>query len=165
MSRYASELAGDIGGKAVRLEVMDIERLHRHWSEGKPRDELVVDFAEVSGAPLLRPQDYRALFSIIEQDVRLHPFDLKETGKRVRDGLREGGFGGSRADVNWVLSGLLMRGHVFNEGQDDAVGLGVKTANNVRSLCLREQMVLDRAAETAIAHWFGTAQASTQARQ
>ena len=42
----------DIGGKAVRLEVMDIERLHRHWSEGKPRDELVVDFAEVSGTPL-----------------------------------------------------------------------------------------------------------------
>ena len=42
----------DIGGKAVRLEVMDIERLHRHWSEGKPCDELVVDFTEVSGAPL-----------------------------------------------------------------------------------------------------------------
>lgn len=42
----------DIGGKAVRLEVMDIERLHRHWSEGKPRDELVVDFTEASGSPL-----------------------------------------------------------------------------------------------------------------
>lgn len=42
----------DIGGKAVRLEVMDIERLYRHWSEGKPRDELVVDFNEVSGSPL-----------------------------------------------------------------------------------------------------------------
>lgn len=42
----------DIGGKAVRLEVMDIERLHRHWSEGKPRDELIVDFVEVSGLPL-----------------------------------------------------------------------------------------------------------------
>jgi hypothetical protein len=42
----------DIGGKAVRLEVMDIERLHRHTSEGKPRDELVVDFKEVSGSPL-----------------------------------------------------------------------------------------------------------------
>ena len=42
----------EIGGKAVRLEVMDIERLHRHWSEGKPRDELVVDFVEVSGTPL-----------------------------------------------------------------------------------------------------------------
>lgn len=42
----------NIGGKAVRLEVMDIERLYRHLSEGKPRDELVVDFGEVSGAPL-----------------------------------------------------------------------------------------------------------------
>lgn len=42
----------EIGGKSVRLEVMDIERLHRHWSEGKPRDELVIDFNEVSGSPL-----------------------------------------------------------------------------------------------------------------
>jgi hypothetical protein len=42
----------DIGGKTVHLEVMDIERLYRHWSEGKERDELVVDFTEVSGSPL-----------------------------------------------------------------------------------------------------------------
>jgi len=42
----------EIGGKAVRLEVMDIERLHRHWSEGKPRDELIVDLVEACGAPL-----------------------------------------------------------------------------------------------------------------
>lgn len=42
----------NVGGKSVRLEVMDIERLFRHRSEGKPRDELVVDFNEVSGSPL-----------------------------------------------------------------------------------------------------------------
>lgn len=42
----------EIGGKAVRLEVMDIERLYRHLSEGKPRDELVIDFNTVAGAPL-----------------------------------------------------------------------------------------------------------------
>jgi len=42
----------EIAGKSVRLEVMDIERLYRHWSEGKPRDELVIDFIEVSGSPL-----------------------------------------------------------------------------------------------------------------
>jgi len=42
----------DVNGKTVKLEVMDIERLHRHWSEGKPRDELVVNFEEVAGAPL-----------------------------------------------------------------------------------------------------------------
>ena len=42
----------DVGGKTVRLEVMDIERLFRHRSEGKPRDELVIDFKDVSGSPL-----------------------------------------------------------------------------------------------------------------
>lgn len=42
----------DISGKTVKLEVMDIERLRRHTSEGKPRDELVVDFSEVSGSAL-----------------------------------------------------------------------------------------------------------------
>lgn len=44
--------ARDIAGKTVKLEVMDIERLHRHWSEGKPRDELVINFEEVSGSAL-----------------------------------------------------------------------------------------------------------------
>jgi len=42
----------EISGKTIKLEVMDIERLHRHWSEGKPRDELVVNFEEVSGTAL-----------------------------------------------------------------------------------------------------------------
>ncbi|MCG5517222.1 MULTISPECIES: AIPR family protein [unclassified Ectothiorhodospira] len=42
----------EVGGKSVRLEVMDMERLFRHLSEGKPRDELVVDFNEVAGSPL-----------------------------------------------------------------------------------------------------------------
>jgi hypothetical protein len=52
VSRAKSFKTREINGKAVRLEVMDIERLHRHQSEGKPRDELVVDFSVVSGAPL-----------------------------------------------------------------------------------------------------------------
>lgn len=42
----------EISGKTIRLEVMDIERLNRHVSEGKPRDELVVNFNAVAGDPL-----------------------------------------------------------------------------------------------------------------
>lgn len=42
----------EVNGRTVKLEVMDIERLYRHWSAGKPRDELVVDFTNVSGAPI-----------------------------------------------------------------------------------------------------------------
>lgn len=44
--------AREVKGKTIKLEVMDIERLHRHWSSGKPRDELVVNFDEVSGGAL-----------------------------------------------------------------------------------------------------------------
>lgn len=52
VAKAKSFKARELGGKTVKLDVMDIQRLHRHWSEGKPRDELVVDFAEVSGGPL-----------------------------------------------------------------------------------------------------------------
>lgn len=52
VARSKSFQTRQISGKSVRLEVMDIERLHRHLSEGKPRDELIVDFNEVSGSPL-----------------------------------------------------------------------------------------------------------------
>lgn len=37
-------------GKSYPLVSMDDERLYRHWAEGKPRDELVVNFEEVSGS-------------------------------------------------------------------------------------------------------------------
>ncbi len=43
----------EIAGKTIKLEVMDIERLHRHWSEGKPRDELAVNFKEIADKPCL----------------------------------------------------------------------------------------------------------------
>src|SRR3569833_1204985 len=42
----------EISGKTVMLEVMDIERLYRHWSEGKPRDELTMDLKEICGGAL-----------------------------------------------------------------------------------------------------------------
>ena len=42
----------EVAGKSVRLEVIDIERLYRHWSEGKPRDELVVNFEDMCGTAL-----------------------------------------------------------------------------------------------------------------
>jgi hypothetical protein len=42
----------EISGKTVMLEVMDIERLYRHWSEGKPRDELTMDMREICGGAL-----------------------------------------------------------------------------------------------------------------
>jgi hypothetical protein len=52
ISKSKSFKSREVNGKTVRLEVMDIERLYRHLSEGKPRDEMVLDFKSLSGGPL-----------------------------------------------------------------------------------------------------------------
>lgn len=42
----------EVEGKQVRLEIMDIQRLFNHWQQGRPRDELVVNFQEICGTAL-----------------------------------------------------------------------------------------------------------------
>ena len=108
---------------------------------------------EVTDIPLLPPQKYKNLLAMIAADVADSPFHLMETGKRVRDRCRESGQPVSRADVNLLLRGLLMRGHVFEEGQNDPKTLGDKLIDNMRSLCLREQIVLDDPTDAAIRKW------------
>ena len=113
---------------------------------------------EVTGVPLLSPARYRALFATIAADLAQQAFDPWETAKRVRDACRDAGQAVSRADVNFVLRGLLARGHDFGRGDNDASTLARKMANNVRSLCLREQMLIDSATDEAISRWIGGGQ-------
>ncbi|MGH1448810.1 MAG: AIPR family protein [Pseudomonadaceae bacterium] len=42
----------EVEGKQVRVEVMDIQRLFNHWQQGRPRDELVVNFHDICGTAL-----------------------------------------------------------------------------------------------------------------
>lgn len=93
---------------------------------------------------LLPPASYGLMFRKITEDLAEHPFDLHETGKRVRDRMRMAGSPVSLADVIRVLRGLLFRGHVFGAG---------KSADNLPALCLREQIVIDMAMDAAITRW------------
>ena len=111
---------------------------------------------EVTDVPLLPPQKYRNLLTVIATDVAESPFHLMETGKSVRDRCRESGLPISRADVTHVLRGLVMRGHVFEQGPNDAATLAKKLGDNIRSLCLREQIVLDGVMDKAIKDWIGS---------
>lgn len=123
------------------------------WSNDRDILPLASQIHEVTGVPLLTPANYRTLFRIIASDLAACPFDLKETGKRVRDTTRAQEQPVSRADVNWILRGLLLQGHTFGAGADDAQTLARQTVDNVRSLCLREQMVIDPAIEDALERW------------
>jgi len=108
---------------------------------------------ELTDVPLLPPSKYRNLLEMIAIDVTESPFHLMETGKRVRDRCRESGLPVSRQDVNHVLRGLLMRGHAFDEGANDAATLGKLLVDNIRSMCLREQMVINRGTDRTIRAW------------
>lgn len=102
----------EVREKTISLEVMDIERLHRHWAAGKPRDELVVNFEELSGSPLpcvyvpgqLADYDYaltaipgdtlRALYEkygprLLEANVRSFLSDRIKVNKGIRETLRD----------------------------------------------------------------------------
>lgn len=123
------------------------------WGEDQRLYSVAKQVHEVTDTPLLSPAKYSALFRVIEADAAAHPFNLIETGKRVRDLCKVAGMPISRADVNYVLRGLVFRGHSFEVGPNDAATLGRKLADNVKSLCLREQMVLDTATDAAIDAW------------
>jgi hypothetical protein len=101
----------EVSGKLVKLEVMDIERLHRHWSEGKPRDELVVNFEDICGGALPcvyvpgRTTDYDCVLTVLpgealsfvyekfgprllEANVRSFLSTTGKVNKGIRDTLR-----------------------------------------------------------------------------
>ncbi len=98
----------DVQGKTIQLEVMDIERLFRHWSAGKPRDEVAINLTDLAGAPLpcvYVPNDlegYDYALTVFPGEVLRHVYDryggrlleanvrsfLSTTGK-VNRGIRD----------------------------------------------------------------------------
>ena len=134
--------------------VVPVPALSAEWAD-ENLFKIAKQIHEVTDVPLLPPLKYRNLLTMIALDVAESQFHLMETGKRVRDRCRDSGQPVSRADVNHVLRGLVMRGHVFDDGPNDAATLAKRLTDNVRSLCLREQIVLDGAMDKAIKDWIG----------
>lgn len=106
-----------------------------------------------TGVPLIPPASFRSLLTEVAADVALQPFQLNDTGKRVRDRCRDAGLDISRNEVNWVLRGLLLSGHEFGQGQDDVPTLSYKLVGNLINLCRREQMVMEEGHAALLHRW------------
>lgn len=134
----------------------DLRQVGRQGADEWDDDDLykaAKQIHELTDVPLLSPKRYRNLFELIVADTAVSPFHVLETAKRVRDLCRESGLPVSRTDVTYVLRGLLMRGYEFTQGAADVEKMAEKLADNVRSLCLREQVMLDTAMENVIQRW------------
>lgn len=123
------------------------------WGLDRSTMVLVRQVHDTVGVPLLSPRDFRGLLDAVADDVAEQPFQLSETGKRVRDRCREAGLDVSREDVNWVLRGLLLCGHEFGKGEDDVPTLSYRLVGNLITLCRREQMVIDEGTPAALHRW------------
>lgn len=106
-----------------------------------------------TGVPLIPPTTFRGLLHAVAADVAEQPFQLSDTGKRVRDRCREAGLEVNRDEVNWVLRGLLLSGHEFGQGQDDVPTLSYKLVGNLINLCRREQMPMEEGHAALLHRW------------
>lgn len=114
---------------------------------------LIAQVHTATDLPMLSTPEMRLLLDKLADDVAERPFLLTETGKRVRDRCREAGESISRADVSFVLKGILLGGHAFGHGQDDARTLGARFIDSVLALCQREQLCLDDSQVALLREW------------
>lgn len=165
------------------LEALDLGRLEVRWENGggqvrdpqapavaaapdRPAGTRAPDWGEqthlfpvihqihvATGMPLLAPREMQGLLGALVMDVADQPFALSDTGKRVRDRCREAGLGVSRADVSYVLKGILIAGHEFRTGNDKVSALSERFLESMRVICAGEQMTLDEATEAALREW------------
>jgi hypothetical protein len=103
--------------------------------------------------PLLSPKELQGLLAALANDVSLQPFALSDTGKRVRDRCKEAGLGVSRADVSYVLKGVLLGGHAFGSGDDNPKAFAKAFIGSMRTICNRDQVALDEATENDLLKW------------
>jgi hypothetical protein len=106
-----------------------------------------------TGMPLLSPVELHAVLASLSADLQVQPFQLTETGKRVRDRCREAGHAISRADVSFVLKGIVLGGHPFGEGADDPKTLVQRFIESVLELSRREQLPLDESQVAEVRAW------------
>lgn len=183
VDRYSALAAdwGGKGSFRKFLEALDLGRLVVSWENGggqvfdpqapaialdRPSGNRAPDWGHqehlfptiqqiqiATGMPLISPREMQGLLGALVTEVANQPFALSDTGKRVRDRCREAGLGVSRADVSYVLKGILIAGHEFSTGNDNVPALSSRFIESMRVICAGEQIALDEAAEATLREW------------
>lgn len=123
------------------------------WGQQAHLFPIIQQIHAATGMPLISPREMQSLLGALVAEVDGQPFALSDTGKRVRDRCREAGLGVSRADVSYVLKGILIAGHEFASGSDNVPALSSRFVESMRVICAGEQMVLDDATVDSLREW------------
>lgn len=113
-------------------------------------------FGTAIGLPELSTAEVQAIVAALSADLRAHPFQLSETGKRVRDHCRDAGMAIARSDVSYVMKGVTFGGHRFDgDGPHGIADLATAFQRSLLKLCDREQFEMNEARQAELARWLG----------
>ncbi|MBX7235299.1 MAG: NYN domain-containing protein [Caldilineales bacterium] len=119
-----------------------------------PRDlaDLIRRIHQGTGTPDLSPGQYAVLFEAIADELKENAYNLTQTSKSVRDRCIERGETISRADVGFVLKGIIYKGHRFSK-RDSAATLARVFRNSVLARCEDVELDLSEQDKTLIDDW------------
>ena len=124
------------------------------WFGAEQVFPVVREVCVLTGAPMLAPKDLKTVISALFQVLKKHEFKLATTVQSVcRQCLESEGLRVRPRDVNFLVRGMQMNGHVFGQGTDDEATLTTRLFDQVSFLCEREQRVLNQAEIGQIENW------------
>ena len=132
------------------------------WAGAEAVFPVVREVCGLTGAPVLAPRDLRTLIDTLVQVLKTQEFKLATTVQAVcRQCLEAEGLRVRPRDVNFLLRGMQMNGHVFGQGADDGATLSTRLFNQILFLCEREQKLPNATELAHIRSWIGVAPAPT----
>jgi len=126
------------------------------WSGAEELFPMVREVCTLTGAPMLAPKDLMTVICTLVQVLKKQEFKLATTVQTVcRQCLESEGLRIRPRDVNFLVRGMQMNGHVFGHGADDEATLAARLFNQILFLCEREQKVPDPTEVGRIRSWIG----------
>jgi hypothetical protein len=124
------------------------------WSGAESVFPMVREICVLTGAPMLAPKDLQAVICALAHVLKNQEFKLTTTVHSVcRQCFESEGLRVRPRDVNFLMRGMQMNGHVFGQGADDEVTLATRLFNQILFLCEREQRVLTQGEMSHISAW------------
>ena len=124
------------------------------WFGAEEVFPLVREVCVLTGAPMLAPKDLKTVIGTLVQVLKKQEFRLGTTVQSVcRQCIESEGLRVRPRDVNFLVRGMQMNGHVFGRGVDDEATLVQRLFNQILFLCEREQKLLDATETGLIRAW------------
>ena len=128
------------------------------WAGAEDIFPVAREVAILTGAPLLAPKHLKLLMHALVEVQREQAFKLPTTVQLVcRRCVDPNGVRLRPRDVNFIVRGLQMNGHVFGQGDDDAHTLSTRLFDQILFLCVREQKALTPSETEKLRTWIAVA--------